>query len=260
MSFPLPPIMARAKAEVAVQPLETIKSWSYSRLLDFEKCPYSAKLKFIDRIPQESGPAAERGTAIHQLAEDFVAGKLKVLPPELRKFSDEFSALRTRYVEKKVSLEGDWGFTPDWEPCGFKEAWLRMKLDARVRLDPTTSVVIDYKTGKRYGNELKHGEQTVLYGLAEILREPLVEKVTVELWYLDIDELISTSYTREAILRYLPQFEKRGMSVTRATQFPPNPNVFSCKWCSFGPAKGKQCEFGVMPGDTPISIYRRKFG
>ena len=239
---------------------ETIKSWSYSRLLDFEKCPYSAKLKFIDKLPQESAPAAERGTAIHQLAEDFVNGTIKTLPPELSKFKDEFLALRARYLEGKVSLEGDWGFTLDWETCDFKEAWLRMKLDARVRTSPTEAVVIDYKTGKRYGNELKHGEQTVLYGLAEVLREPEVEEVTVELWYLDIDELISTKYTREAILRYLPQFEKRGLKVTTATQFPPNPNIFSCKWCSYGPAKGGQCEFGVMPGDTPISIYRRKFG
>lgn len=239
---------------------ERINSWSYSRLLDFEKCPHSAKLKFIDKIPQESAPAAERGTMIHQLAEDYVSGKIKVLPPELRLFSDEFSALRKRYVEKKVSLEGDWGFDADWVPCGFKEAWLRMKLDARVHASVNHSIVIDYKTGKRFGNELKHGEQTVLYGIAEVLREPQVEEVTVELWYLDIDDLVSTTYTREAILRYLPQFTKRGQALTNATKFPPNPSIHSCKWCPFGPAKGNQCEYGVLPGDTAISIHRRRFG
>jgi len=238
---------------------DTITSWSYSRLLDFEKCPYSAKLKFIDKIPQEANPAADRGTSIHQLAEDFVRGTIKKLPTELSKFKDEFLVLRTLYKKKKVSLEGDWGFTDEWVPCEFKEAWLRMKLDARVRLNVEQAVVIDYKTGKRYGNEVKHGEQTILYGLAEILREPKVQEVTVELWYLDIDELISTKYTRKNILRYLPQFEKRGLAITTATDFPPNPSLFVCKWCSFSPAKGGQCEFGVVPGDSIVSIYRRRF-
>lgn len=238
---------------------DTITSWSYSRLLDYEKCPLSAKLKFIDKLPQESGPAAERGTAIHQLAEDYVSGKIKKLPSELNKFVHEFAAIKAQYEQGIVSLEGDWGFTEDWEPCGFKEAWLRMKLDARVRLSKTQSVVIDYKTGKRYNNELKHGEQTVLYGIAEVLREPDVQEVFVELWYLDLGELKSTKYTREELLRYLPPFEKRGKSVTRATRFPANPSVNACKWCSFGPDKGAQCEYGVRAGDTPISIYRRKF-
>lgn len=238
----------------------TLKSASYSRLLDFEQCAYRAKLKHIDRIPEEKAPAAERGTAIHQMAEDFVNGKLKIFPAELNKFKDEFLALRARYTEEKVSLEGDWGFDKEWNKASWKEAWMRIKLDARISLTKKHSVVVDYKTGKRYGNEIKHGEQVVLYGIAEILREPDVEKVTVELWYLDLDELIPTEFDRERLMRFLPSFEKRLLKMTNATEFPPNPNVFSCKWCAYGPAKGGQCTFGVLPGDTPISIYRRKYG
>jgi CRISPR/Cas system-associated exonuclease Cas4 (RecB family) len=237
-----------------------LKSASYSRLLDFESCALKAKMKHVDRIPEEKAPAAERGTAIHQMAEDYVRGKLKILPIELKKFSDEFLALRTRFEEGSVSLEGDWGFDKDWNRAEWKLAWMRIKLDARVQVSPTHSIVIDYKTGKRFGNEIKHGEQVVLYGLAEILREPLVEKVTIELWYTDIDDMVPLTYTREQLLRFLPQFEKRLKKMTSATEFPPNPNVFSCKWCAYGPNKGKQCQYGVLPGDTAISIYRRKYG
>lgn len=241
-------------------PIYPIKSASYSRLLDFETCPLRAKLKHVDRIPEEKSEAADRGTAIHQLAEDFVGGKIKSLPPELRKFSDEFLALRERFKEKKVSLEGDWGFDRDWAVTSWKDAWMRIKLDARVSLSKKHSVVVDYKTGKRFGNEVKHGEQVALYGLAELLREPDVEQVTVELWYLDIDDMVSTLFSREQLFRHLPQFEKRLKKMTTATEFPANPNVFSCKWCPYGPAKGGQCEFGVLPGDTAISQYRRKYG
>ena len=253
---------AKAKEVLALPETFTgaIKSASYSRLLDFEQCAYRAKLKHFDRIPEEQGVAAERGTAIHQLAEDFVSGKLKTFPPELTKFKDEFTALRARYTEGKVSLEGDWGFDKEWNKASWKEAWMRIKLDARISLTPKHSVVVDYKTGKRYGNEIKHGEQVVLYGIAEILRETVVETVTVELWYLDLDELIATEFTREKLMRFLPSFEKRLVRMTSVTEFPPNPNVFSCKWCAYGPAKGGQCKFGVLPGDTPISIYRRQYG
>jgi RecB family exonuclease len=256
------PVVAAApiKAEKKTITIYPIKSASYSRLLDFEMCALRAKLKHVDRIPEEKAPAAERGTMIHQLAEDFVNGKLKTMPPELRKFSDEFLALRARFVEKKVSLEGDWGFDRDWNRAEWKEAWMRIKLDARVFVSKTHSVVVDYKTGKRFGNEVKHGEQVALYGLAELLREPQVEQVTVELWYLDIDDLVSTIFSREQLFRHLPQFEKRLKKMTTATEFPANPNVFSCRWCPYGPSKGKQCELGVLPGDTAVSQYRRKYG
>jgi hypothetical protein len=239
---------------------ETIRSWSYSKLLDFEGCPMKAKLKHIDRIPEEKVPAAERGTAIHQLAEDYVLGKINTVPAELNKFRAEFESLRAQYIAGAVSLEGEWGFDRQWEPTDYKSAWLRMKLDARVHASKTHAVVVDYKTGKRFGNELKHGEQTVLYGIAEIIREPSIEDVTVELWYLDLDELASQTFSRKQILKYLPQFDKRGKAVTTATSFPARPNVFSCKWCPYSPSKGGQCTVGALPGDSDISGYRRRFG
>ena len=35
---------------------DRIKAWSYSRLVDFEKCKLSAKLKYLDRIPEPARP------------------------------------------------------------------------------------------------------------------------------------------------------------------------------------------------------------
>ena len=241
---------------------DTIKSASYSRLTDFESCPYKAKLKFVDKVPEEKAPAAERGTQIHQYAEDFVNGSISKMPRELVEFSDEFSALRTQYDAGKVSLEGEWGFDKDWLVTEYRgeKAWLRMKLDAIVNKLKGFAVVVDYKTGKRFGNELKHGEQVLLYAIASFLRDTTLTSITVELWYLDLNDLHSVTYSRAQALKYLPQFEKRLLAMTNATKFPPRPNVFSCKYCSFGPAKGGQCEFGVLPGDNNLSSYRRKFG
>lgn len=237
-----------------------IKSWSYSKLIDFEQCKLRTKLKYVDHIPENKAPAAERGTEIHQLAEDFVAGRIKVLPSELRKFDLEFETLKAEYSAKRVSLEGEWGFDKDWLPTAYKTAWLRMKADAVYFLHTKHAVVIDYKTGKRYGNELKHGEQVQLYAIATFIRNPDLEQITVELWYLDIDELHGQTYTRPEALRYVQPFDRRATKLTTCTEFPPNPNLFTCKWCPYGPAKGGQCEYGTVPGQSPIQLYRRKFG
>lgn len=237
-----------------------IRSVSYSKLIDFEQCKYRVKLKHIDKIPEEKSEAADRGTKIHLAAEHYVRGKIKQLPQELRKFAVEFEALRARFKKKQVSLEGEWGFNHNWEPCDYKHAWLRIKADAVIHIDTTNAVVVDFKTGKSFGNEIKHGEQIQLYAIATLLRHPELENITVELWYLDVDDLVTRTMTRAQALRHMQPFEKRLVRITKATEFPANPNIFSCKWCAYGPAKGNQCEFGVTStGHANLSNYRKRF-
>lgn len=225
---------------------KTIPSWSYSRIIDFEGCRFKAYLKYAERIPDPNpSPAADRGTAIHQLAEDFVRGKIKPLPKELMKFKDEFESLRDKFKAGAVTLEEEWAFTPDWDIGEWRSGWLRLKLDASCMLSTKYAAVIDYKTGKKFGNELKHSEQTQLYALAMFLRNPKLEKVTAELWYLDIDDLTSLTVSREEGLRFLKQFDRRGRRMTEATDFKPNPNIHSCKWCPYGPWGTGHCKKGV---------------
>jgi CRISPR/Cas system-associated exonuclease Cas4 (RecB family) len=238
-----------------------IKSVSYSRLLDFEQCKLRAKMKHVDRIPEEKHEAAERGTAIHQMAEDFVRGKGTHLPTELLKFDDEFVAMRREFKLGKVSLEGEWGFDKDWMPADYKAAWLRMKADLVYFPTKTHAIVVDFKTGGSWGKEITHGEQVQLYIIATLIRNPELQSVRGELWYTDRDELTHKTYTRAEALRYVQPFDKRMKKVTSATTFPSNPNVFTCKYCPYGPAKGGQCPDGVLAfGDTAMKQYRRKFG
>lgn len=225
---------------------QRIHSTSFSRLMDFEGCRYKAWLKFGERIPDPNpSTAGERGTAIHQLAEDYVRGKIATLPNELRKFEAEFVSLRAKFKEKKVTLEDEWAFNVEWDKAEWKSGWLRMKLDASCMLSDTHAVVIDYKTGKRFGNELKHAEQLQLYTLAVIIRYTKVQRVTAELWYLDLDELASLTLSREEGLRYLKGFDRRFKRMTEATKFPANPNAFTCRWCPYKPTGTGHCTVGV---------------
>jgi len=238
----------------------TIKSWSYSRLTDFETCAYRAKLKIVDKIPEPERPlpegktehANDRGTRIHELCEGFVRG-LNPLPPEAEKFRDEFESLATKFTKGLVSLEGEWGFTKEWNVTDFfaKDVWLRVKCDAVVFLSPKHVLVIDYKTGRKFGNEIKHGEQVQLYALALMCKMPEIETVDVELWYLDQNELTHETKPGSKWLYQLKPFTNRGLKMTMAKEFPPSPSKYACQYC---PYKDGVCEF-VFKGDVPV---RRK--
>lgn len=233
---------------------QQIKAWSFSRLADFEQCKLRAKLKYIDRIPEPERPlppgktehANDRGTRIHLAAELFVQGKGELIP-ELKTFALELQNLRERFARGEVSLEGEWAVNKDWAPVawGSRDAWARIKLDAFVRTSPTHAIVVDYKTGKKFGNEIKHAEQMQLYQLAAFLRYPELAIIDVELWYTDQDDLTHMRYSRDQGMRFFQNFNRRGVEITSATEFPPSPNIFSCKWCPYGPRGTGDCDKGV---------------
>lgn len=232
-----------------------IKTWSFSRLAEFEKCKFRAKLLFIDKIREPERPlppgklehANDRGTRVHEAAELFVQSPQGVeLLPELAEFREEFEALRALYSEGKVGLEGEWGYDEGWQPVGWmsSDVWARVKLDALVMLEPDHAVVIDYKTGRKHGNEIKHADQMALYQLATFMRYPDVQKVTVELWYVDQNDMTRQVYTRDQGLRHLKNYNKRGLAMTTCEDFPPNPNDYSCRWCYLGPKGSGVCKAG----------------
>lgn len=276
--------------------MDTITSWSHSRVVDFEKCNFLAKLKFVDKIPEPERPlppgrsehANDRGTRIHLACEEYINGTVKDLAPEAEKFfGAHIDLLKVMFKDGLVSLEGEWAMDRDWNPCEWGgmwvealpgavptgtakkipergkpgdivrvgkqliewlPAWLRLKLDAMVMHSKTVATVIDFKTGKKFGNEIKHGEQLQLYALTTFLRYPELEEVYAELWYLDQPEggnVTSKRYTRQQALMFKPAWTKRGVKITEATDFPPNPNKFSCQWCQYGPWNSGHCQVGV---------------
>lgn len=224
----------------------TITSWSISRSQTYEQCAYRAKLQWLDKIPDnQPKTAADRGSQIHQEAEDYVIGKGE-FTSSLRHFKTDFASLRSHADKGRVICEEEWGFDRDWRVSGWREAWLRLKCDFVCFLDSKYAVIGDYKTGKRFGNEVKHAIQLQLYALCALIRYPEIEHVTCELWYLDQDELASFNMKRSQMNKYLKLFDAKGRKLTEDTVFKPNPNVESCKYCPYHPSKQGDCEFGTI--------------
>lgn len=229
-----------------------IPSWSFSKLGDFEKCKFLCWLKHDQKIPEPERPlpkgktehANDRGSRIHDAAEKFVNGTGEFIP-ELSKFEDHFLKLRKLYKCGQVELEGEWGMDENWEIAPWKGAWLRLKLDLLVHEDQYSAVVADYKTGRKFGNEVKHAQQLQLYALVTFLRYPELEEVTSEIWYLDTDEITTQVFTRDQSLRFKQSFHKRGTALTTCDEWPANANKFTCQWCLYGPEHSGHCKVGV---------------
>lgn len=236
-----------------------LKSWSISRLHTFEKCPKWAEIKWVMKIPEPERPlppgksehANDRGSRIHLAAEDFVKGT-GPMTAELATFESELYHLRDLYAAGQVSIEGEWAFDQDWRPTAWDTGWLRLKLDAAVyNTEADHAVVVDYKTGKKFGNEVKHAEQLQLYALSMFMRDDKLEYVDAELWYLDVDELTRLTFTRPQAMKFWPRFDQRGKAMTDATTFEAKPNIFNCKWCPYGPDGTGHCTKGVRQNQFP---------
>ncbi len=215
-----------------------INTWSFSRLEVFEKCPFRAKLAFVDKIkvPERPDSPATRGNVAHDALETFVFKNGKMFPPIAKDFEQEILMLRALKRDKRAEGEQMWCFDKDWiqvEPDDYEHIWVRIKLDALAWLTYTTAVAVDYKTGKRYGNEVKHGAQMQLYVIAAFMRFPHLEEITVELWYLDQNILTKVRYRRDQALRHLARWTERGIAMTTAEEFPAKPSTFTCSYCDF---------------------------
>lgn len=222
-----------------------INAWSLSVKQDFRRCPYILYLKKVKKLKPPPNEYSARGIEVHAKAEAFVKGEINELPAELDKFKDQFYTLRDTYNIGTVELEGEWAYDVNWQPVDWfdKAVWCRMKLDALVRQTDTCVRVIDYKTGKMFGNEMKHGEQAIDYAYGTVQRYPEIQFVDVEFWYLDTGQQTRKSFTREMLINVLGQnVTRKGLEITEAKSLPPKPGKSNCGVCGF---YENGCEYGT---------------
>ncbi len=246
-------VQARKAVSKAVS---LLTSWSFSRWSDYEQCPFKFKLKHIDKLKEPKNAAMERGNVIHQLAEDYVKGKLKKMPPELVKFKKRFEERKAQYTKRSIIniVEDQWAFTKAWVRTkwdDWKLCWLRIKLDHAVSVDGSTMVITDYKTGQfRMSDVEKYEMQLELYVLACFLLHPFIQVVKPRLEFLDLGvtfpsapvDVERLTFTREDLPRLQAEWEARIQPMFKDTIYAPKPNRF-CNWCHFRKANGGPCKF-----------------
>jgi len=228
-------------------------NWSFSSLMMYEGCALRFKLAKIDKIPEPPRPPdnpMERGNRIHHHLEAYVKGETDDFTNEARKldvFRPLFDHARVLYSAKMATAEQNWLFDKDWEVCERDGVWLWAKLDLNV-IDEHNgiSIPIDYKSGKSQFKQFEHAQQLQLYSAAAALRQPWVETIHAELWYLDEGWVNAVEYTTEEALKFVGVFERRADRIYADKFFRPNANVRTCHWCPYGSRNGN--------GHCPVSV------
>jgi len=229
-----------------------ITAWSYSRLTLYESCPFKAKCKFIDKLPEKENPAMFRGGAIHSLAEEYVSGHMSGKPADKLKAEDlrpEFEKVILPSFKKdfttakkgKPLCEQEWAFTSSWEPTGWfdKDAWCRIKTDL-IFWRKKELVITDHKTGKKRES---HKDQLSLYAVGGFLLYPVIERISSELWYLDQGPPNTAQvFLRENLTSEIKRWEDRARPMLADTTFVATPSR-ECTWCPYSKSNGGPCKF-----------------
>jgi hypothetical protein len=246
------------KTAVAAKPM----AWSYSRWVDYERCPQAFKFKVIEKRPEPSNPYMERGQAVHeQLQLTLLKPRTKV-PQDLARVETEIKMLRKFKAEPEAMLTFTDGFR---SKTGWfdKSAWCRVKVDATARVtyeEALTSVapeqvvdgkggqlskltpgrwVVDWKTGQFKPERSQ--DQVDLYALAAFLDDPAAEFVIVSLAFVDFGRTVHAYFDdRGQVERMRTKWVKRVAPLQADVKFKPKVGVH-CQWCFFSKRKGGPC-------------------
>lgn len=217
-------------------------TWSYSALAQWEECPAKYRYAKIDKLPDPAGPAMLRGRKIHKMCEDYSLEPHKYnITLEMSKFTPFFEAL----VQMPGRLtEQKWAFNSHWGPAKWSSdntTWLRSIIDAGVIYEDNVVEVIDYKTGKIYGD---NSEQVELFALTAMTHYPEAPYVITRLMYLDSgDEIIAehAASDREALKR---KWATKANKLFADNTYAAKPSEKACRFCNFSRSKGGPCRFG----------------
>ena len=235
--------------------LDVPLAWSYSRWNDYDGCPAKFRAKYLGtdeekaqfKESDEAEPGApetpmQRGSRIHKLGEDFLKGKIAVVPKEFSKFKKEMLELKKLHA----SSEESWAYDAAWEPCEYfskrPPVAVRMKVDTHVVINGGEVLrAIDFKTGKvkDYGLE----PQLELVAIGGFLRYKKVKRVETEFWFLDHGESRQMNYGEWQLDVMKENWERRTRKMLVDTLFEETPSNM-CKWCPRQKDKpGGTCKF-----------------
>lgn len=220
----------------------TFTHWSWSQLLCWRECPYRAYLRYILHSPEPpAGPddPRTRGIAIHKGVEDFIGGSDE-LHPELTPFQELLTQARELHGEAEVRHYLD----ANWRPCEREGFWAIYIPDLRVHTGKTV-LTVDIKTGKKYGNEVKHFGQLQFYSIGAMCEHPDAEEFIGELWYVDQKDVVTHRFTRESLELARARLDDEVRRMLTDTVHIPRPSRVTCKYCPFGPRGTGACPVGV---------------
>lgn len=215
--------------------------WSFSALDTYRSCPLRAYFRYVERIPEPGNKYSNRGNEIHDELQKVVQDGAPV--PD---YAAHFKPLLEQMQQSDVTCEQMMMFDSNWKPTTDRSnVWLMVKQDL-VTLAPGEFVLtVDYKSGKKFGNEVKHMAQMTLYSVAAWIHYPGLKEYIAELWYIDQKSITTKSYTAPILEMARARLDTEVAKMFDDKTFRPRPSAMNCKYCPYGPKGTGHCPVGV---------------
>lgn len=210
------------------------KPLSYSGMSLWKQCPRRWEWTYIEGNREPSGPAAMRGTLIHQMLEDYYNGKTAY--PSGNSVLSPWQSTLEELVQFDPIAEGELAVDSGFVSTSFSDplAFLRGAVDLRYSTDEADNI-LDWKTGKIYDT---HVDQGALYAAIT----PLTDIKVVRFYYLDQPlHTVEWRYTREQQLEQRERWAEQANIIRTATEYPATPSD-KCQWCPLSWRRGGECK------------------
>lgn len=208
-----------------------MRSWSFSSLMNYERCPHTLSFPFINLAEDKAScEAAQRGFDVHKLLATWLLDSEATKEPEFVGIDFSRFDLQTLKSQQPI-VEKKFGFTEEWKETNYREAWLKVIPDALIIGQRLT--IIDYKTGKRQYKEIKHAQQMQISACAFSAIYPNYLAIDTELWYLDEGKKHCQSYAASRLNSMRLRLHNRALTMLSDTELRPKPNKSNCRFCNF---------------------------
>lgn len=211
-------------------------SQSYSSIKLYEQCAAKYKFSRIDRLPEPTGPAAERGKMIHAELESILKGGLEILCEEAEHLLPKIDV----WKEQDAKSEMEFAVNNRWDPVDFNDPtyMLRGIIDLYIE-DGDRAIVLDFKTGK----ERDYTDQVAVYATVILATKPHINEVVPAIEFIDTKKSLTYNVIHRKDLQYLKQsVEGRVNIIERDKIYAPNPSGL-CRFCHYRKDNGGPCKW-----------------
>jgi PD-(D/E)XK nuclease superfamily len=208
---------------------------SYSSISLYKKCPRQWEWRYVHGHYGPPGAAADRGTEIHALLEEFFKGAPY---PSATKALVPWQRFMENITQYDPTPEAEWAVTEDWTPCNYSspEAYIRGKADLVYNDHEGVRHILDWKTGRIYPEHVDQGR-------AYVALDPLpMPMYATEFVYIDLPvQTVKHKYHAAERMDIKERLTNTVEAISADTTYEPTPSPQACRYCPLSYKKGGNC-------------------
>lgn len=212
--------------------------YSYSRISRYLGCPrryqYERILKLVPANPP-STTAADRGTLLHSMAEQYIKNEVATLPTELIKFQRVLSNMQ----ETGCIPEAKLAINDKMEPVEYDSPDVKFfGIIDTIEFQPSTLILGDWKSGQ----VRDYSPQLSFYGMLGGIHYKDHGTIKLRARFIDQGRTVEYPFSRSDIELTFMKYSQHVEMIEKDLVFAPNPSA-ACAFCPYSKKRGGPCKW-----------------